>query len=320
MAELPAEIRERLGLWERPPRPLAPLSERQGDSVVELREAFLCPPAPPELPIEDLSSLGQPSLTVTLTAAVPESTEDILVKGFSTLGMEKERIETAQQLQTRMDEDEGAKYRQMRASLLGFEEQCDAILSDVNRALEHLALLQKQFLFVSTKTGTLHEACEQLLKEQSELVELAENIQQKLSYFNELENINTKLNSPTLSVNSEGFIPMLAKLDDCITYISSHPNFRDYPVYSTKFKQCLSKAMHLMKMYTVNTLQNLTNQMIKRDPSAVPNSDNAFTLFYVKFRAAAPKVRVSLQPINKKLPTNLEQKLSCLVETPNTFF
>ncbi|KAL8186710.1 UNVERIFIED_CONTAM: Golgi transport complex subunit 3 [Gekko kuhli] len=307
MAELPAEIRERLGLWERPPRPLAPLSERQGDSVVELREAFLCPPAPPELPIEDLSSLGQPSLTVTLTATVPESTEDILVKGFSTLGMEKERIETAQQffswfaqLQTQMDEDEGAKYRQMRASLLGFEEQCDAILSDVNRALEHLALLQKQFLFVSTKTGTLHEACEQLLKEQSELVELAENIQQKLSYFNELENINTKLNSPTLSVNSEGFIPMLAKLDDCITYISSHPNFRDYPVYSTKFKQCLSKAMHLMKMYTVNTLQNLTNQMIKRDPSAVPNSDNSFTLFYVKFRAAAPKVRTLIEQIEQR--------------------
>lgn len=26
----------------------------------------------------------------------------------------------------------------------------------------------------------------------------------------------------------------------------------------------------------------------------VPNADNAFTLFYVKFRAAAPKVRVSL--------------------------
>lgn len=31
-----------------------------------------------------------------------------------------------------------------------------------------------------------------------------------------------------------------------------------------------------------------------QDPSSVPNADNAFTLFYVKFRAAAPKVRVSL--------------------------
>uniref|UniRef100_A0A674I1J5 Conserved oligomeric Golgi complex subunit 3 n=1 Tax=Terrapene triunguis TaxID=2587831 RepID=A0A674I1J5_9SAUR len=264
-------IRDRLGLWDRGPRPMAPLTDRQTDSVLELKAAAENPPVPAELPIEDLCSLTSQSLSVALAAAIPESTEDILLKGFTTLGIEDERIETAQQffswfaqLQAQMDQDEGAKYRQMRDYLSGFQEQCDAILNDVNSALQHLESLQKQYLFVSTKTGTLHEACEQLLKEQSELVDLAENIQQKLSYFNELENINTKLNSPTLSVNSEGFIPMLAKLDDCITYISSHPNFKDYPVYLVKFKQCLSKAMHLMKTYTVNTLQNLTSQLIKR--------------------------------------------------------
>lgn len=54
----------------------------------------------------------------------------------------------------------------MRDYLSGFQEQCDAILNDVNSALQHLESLQKQYLFVSTKTGTLHEACEQLLKEQ----------------------------------------------------------------------------------------------------------------------------------------------------------
>uniref|UniRef100_A0A8C2U8J1 Conserved oligomeric Golgi complex subunit 3 n=1 Tax=Coturnix japonica TaxID=93934 RepID=A0A8C2U8J1_COTJA len=265
------ESRDRLSLWDRRPHPAAPLSDRQTDSVLELKAAAENLPVPPELPIEDLCSLTSQSLTVALTAAVPESTEDVLLKGFAMLGMENERIETAQQffswfaqLQTQMDQDEGAKYRQMRDYLSGFQEQCDAILNDVNSALQHLESLQKQYLFVSTKTGTLHEACEQLLKEQSELVDLAENIQQKLSYFNELENINTKLNSPTLSVNSEGFIPMLAKLDDCIAYISSHPNFKDYPVYLTKFKQCLLKAMHLIKTYTVNTLQNLTSQLMKR--------------------------------------------------------
>lgn len=31
-----------------------------------------------------------------------------------------------------------------------------------------------------------------------------------------------KLNSPVLSVNGEGFIPMLSKLDDCIEYVSAH--------------------------------------------------------------------------------------------------
>ncbi|MEE6471145.1 hypothetical protein FKM82_009194 [Ascaphus truei] len=277
------EARERLALWEHRSEPLAPLTERQADSVLEMKAAAEELPVPAELPIEDLCGLTSRSLTVPLFAAVPQSTEGILLQGFTTLGMEDDRIETAQQffswfaqLQTQMDQDDGAEYREMREYLSGFQEQCNCILNDVNIALQHLESLQKQFLFVSTKTGTLHEACEQLLKEQ-------------------------KLNSPTLSVNSEGFIPMLAKLDDCISYISSHPNFKDYPVYMAKFKQCLTKAMHLMKTYTVNTMQNLTNQLIKRqDSSNSPNSDNAFTLFYVKFRAAAPKVRTLIEQIEQR--------------------
>ncbi|KAM8922628.1 conserved oligomeric Golgi complex subunit 3 isoform 2-T2 [Lycaon pictus] len=270
------DARERLAFWDRRPDTTAPLTDRQTDSVLELKAAAENLPVPAELPIEDLCSLASQSRPIAQTSIVPESTEDILLKGFTSLEMEEERIETAQQffswfakLQTQMDQDEETKYRQMRDYLSGFQEQCDAILNDVNNALQHLESLQKQYLFVSNKTGTLHEACEQLLKEQSELVDLAENIQQKLSYFNELETINT-------------------------------PNFKDYPVYLLKFKQCLSKALHLMKTYTINTLQNLTNQLLKRDPASIPNADNAFTLFYVKFRAAAPKVRTLIEQIEQR--------------------
>ncbi|NXA08620.1 COG3 protein, partial [Sapayoa aenigma] len=189
--------------------------------------------------------------------------------------------------------------RQMRDYLSGFQEQCDAILNDVNSALQHLESLQKQYLFVSTKTGTLHEACEQLLKEQSELVDLAENIQQKLSYFNELENINTKLNSPTLSVNSEGFVPMLAKLDDCIAYISSHvSNSCCFCCRATTAFCCWLKLLFWVLFFHL-TLSSETS-MPFLDPSAVPNSDNAFTLFYVKFRAAAPKVRTLIEQVEQR--------------------
>uniref|UniRef100_A0AAQ5Z3K6 Conserved oligomeric Golgi complex subunit 3 n=1 Tax=Amphiprion ocellaris TaxID=80972 RepID=A0AAQ5Z3K6_AMPOC len=265
------ETREKLSLWDRRTDATAPLTEKQMDSVLEIRAAAETLSVPSELPIEDLCSLSSRSLQSPFTATVPASTEDVLLKGFQMLDMENDRIETAQQffswfakLQANMDQDESAKYRKTRFELNCYQEQCDAILKDVTAALEHLDSLQKQYLFVSNKTGALHEACEQLLKEQSELVDLAESIQQKLSYFNELENINTKLNSPTLSVNSEGFIPMLSKLDDCIEYVSSHPNFKDYPVYLAKFKQCLSKAMHFMKIHIVNTMQNLTSQLTKR--------------------------------------------------------
>uniref|UniRef100_A0A8C5NI05 Conserved oligomeric Golgi complex subunit 3 n=1 Tax=Gouania willdenowi TaxID=441366 RepID=A0A8C5NI05_GOUWI len=302
------ETREKLSLWDRGTDATASLTERQRDSILEVREAAESLSVPSELPIEDLCSLSSRSLRSTFTATVPESTEDVLLKGFQMLDMENDRIETAQQffawfakLQTNMDQDESAQHRKIRDDLYCYQEQCNAILKDVSAALEQLDSLQKQYLFVSNKTGALHEACEQLLKEQSELVDLAESIQQKLSYFNELESINTKLNSPTLSVNNEGFIPMLSKLDDCIEYVSSHPNFKDYPVYLAKFKQCLSKAMHYMKVHIVNTMHNLTNQLTKRwSNTSLTNADNAFTLYYVKFRAAAPKVRSLIEQIEQR--------------------
>ncbi|KAK5920889.1 hypothetical protein CgunFtcFv8_024642 [Champsocephalus gunnari] len=301
------DTREKLSLWDRRTDAMAPLTEKQMDAVLEIRAAAETLSVPAELPIEDLCSLSSRSLQSPFTATIPQSTEDVLLKGFQMLDMENDRIDTAQQffswfakLQANMDQDENAKYRKTRDDLNCYQEQCDAILKDVSAALEHLDSLQKQYLFVSNKTGTLHEACEQLLKEQSELVDLAESIQQKLSYFNELENINTKLNSPTLSVNSEGFIPMLSKLDDCIEYVSSNPNFKDYPVYLAKFKQCLSKAMHFMKIHIVNTMQNLTSQLTKRDSMGLTNADSAFTLYYVRYRAAAPKVRSLIEQIEQR--------------------
>ncbi|KAL0985564.1 hypothetical protein UPYG_G00158660 [Umbra pygmaea] len=301
------EMREKLSQWDRRTDAMAPLTEKQSDSILDIRAAAETLPIPAELPIEDLCSLTTRSLQSTFTTTVPASTEDVLLKGFQMLDLENERIETAQQffswfskLQTTMDQEEGLEYRKTREHLNCYQEQCDAILNDVNAALERLDSLQKQYLFVSNKTGTLHEACEQLLKEQSELVDLAESIHLKLSYFNELESISTKLNSPTLSVNTEGFIPMLSKLDDCIEYVSSNPNFKDYPVYLAKFKQCLSKATHFMKTHIFNTMQNLTSQLTKRDPLGLANADNAFTLYYVKFRAAAPKVRTLIEQIEQR--------------------
>lgn len=45
----PRMAAERLSWWERPERPLAPLSERQRDSVLELRGASPGLPLPPEV-------------------------------------------------------------------------------------------------------------------------------------------------------------------------------------------------------------------------------------------------------------------------------
>ena len=47
-----------------------------------------------------------------------------------------------------------------------YRDHCDVILNEITEALRYLQDLHKQHLFVSTKTGALHEACEQLLQDQ----------------------------------------------------------------------------------------------------------------------------------------------------------
>ena len=51
-----------------------------------------------QLPIEDLCSLSSRSLQSPFTATIPQSTEDVLLKGFQMLDMENDRIDTAQQV------------------------------------------------------------------------------------------------------------------------------------------------------------------------------------------------------------------------------
>lgn len=56
--------------------------------------------------------------------------------------------------------------RSYAAQLRSYRDHCDSVLSEVESALNHLQDLQQKHLLVSTKTGALHEACEQLLQDQ----------------------------------------------------------------------------------------------------------------------------------------------------------
>lgn len=58
--------------------------------------------------------------------------------------------------------------RAYAAQLSSYRSHCDSILNEVESALHHLQDLQQKHLLVSTKTGALHEACEQLLQDQVE--------------------------------------------------------------------------------------------------------------------------------------------------------
>ena len=76
-------------------------------------------------------------------------------------------------------------------------------------ALRHLDELAVYYASVASKTTSLHDACEQLLVDQTSLVFYADSIQARLAYFDEVDRLASKLNSPTVSVLNEHFVPLL---------------------------------------------------------------------------------------------------------------
>ncbi|XP_058965587.2 conserved oligomeric Golgi complex subunit 3 [Pocillopora verrucosa] len=303
------EIKEKLSLWDVKDSPLAPLSEKQRNSVLELTTVAGNRPLLDELPDDDCTSLPAKR---TLSETSKEAAVDM-----ATVDLGSEKIENAQQffawfanVEAQMEEEQESSYRSYAARLRSYRDHCDSILSEVESALNHLQDLQQKHLLVSTKTGALHEACEQLLQDQTKLMNMAESISNKLSYFNALDHLRHKLNSSTLSVTSESFVPMLARLDECISFISSNPQFKESQVYLVRFKQCLNQALNQVKMHVVNLLKNATAQVLANKEGG-NSSESSFALFYGKFRTCAPRVKSLMEQIEQR--SHLSSEYSSLL-------
>lgn len=99
--------------------------------------------------------------------------------------------------------------------------------------------------------------------------------------------------------------------------ICLQPKFKDSSAYIFKYKQCLGKAVLMMKNYTTQILVNATEQALStqqaKEADALKiidkNSDTAFALFYGKFQASAPKVKKISSLIEERIDQSQEYDL-----------
>ena len=111
--------------------------------------------------------------------------------------------------------------------------------------------------------------------------------------------------SPTLSVHSETFLPLLTSIDDNMRYLTKHPEYRESAAHLTKFRACLSRALEMVRSHVRRVLDAATAAASEpsshsSDPQPLAPSHTAFTLFYGKFRAAAPRVRGLIQEVEER--------------------
>ncbi|KAJ4848119.1 Golgi transport complex subunit 3 [Turnera subulata] len=280
----------------------APLSEQQQAAIASLSHAVAERPYPVNL-AQDHHMSGQENGGLTDTA------EDT---GFGeSKAIEAVLVNTNQfykwftDLESAMKSETEEKYQHYVSTLTDRIQTCDDILRQVDETLDLFNELQLQHQAVATKTKTLHDACDRLVVEKQRLIEFAEALRSKLHYFDELENISSNFYSPNMNVGNGNFLPLLKRLDECISYVESNPQYAESSVYLLKFRQLQSRALGMIRSHVLSVLKGASSQVQAAIRSAGATTASVSegveaSVIYVRFKAASNELKPVLEEIESR--------------------
>ena len=313
----------RLSDWSSLSAPLAPLSSTELDLITELGEDLKARPVPAHL-TPSTASVSQSERSQAGPGPGQQGGGRDLMAAFRQLESGEVSLATGQQFLQWLHQVEETVLAEQSQPYLAYisrlEQQVEMVGRLADRTEESLGLLESlssQYWSVSEKTVSLHDACQHLLQEQTRLAQLDKDLAQRLSVFLTAEKVAHKLTSPTLSVQSESFLPLLETIDSNISYLLDHPTYKDSPAYLTKYRACLSRAMDMLRTYMARVLETATAAAKTQEENTV-ESQTAFTLFYGKFRAAAPKMKHLVEEIEARAENPAMTEYSSLLADVQT--
>lgn len=276
----------------------APMTEQQQAAIVALSHAVAERPFPAKL---DRISGESNGLSISTKHSSMEESGDIKAVLVNTNQFYNWFID----LEAAMKSETEEKYQHYVSTLTERIQTCDSILQQVDETLDLFNDLQLQHQAVATKTKTLHDACDRLLIEKQRLIEFAESLRSKLNYFDELENVANSFYSPTMNVANGSFLPLLKRLDECISYVESNPQYAESGVYLVKFRQLQSRALGMIRSHISSVLKNTTSQvqtaMLSSGGSKASVSEGVeASIIYVRFKAAASELKPVLEEIESR--------------------
>ncbi|XP_048227869.1 conserved oligomeric Golgi complex subunit 3 isoform X1 [Ricinus communis] len=283
----------------------APLSEQQQAAIVALSHAVAERPYPINLKQDHISRQENGGLTVSTKDsdfADSQAIDAVLVNT-------NQFYKWFTDLESAMRSETEEKYQHYVDNLTERIQTCDDILRQVDETLDLFNDLQLQHQAVATKTKTLHDACDRLLVEKQRLIEFAEALRSKLHYFDELENIATNFYSAKVNVGSENFLPLLKRLDECISYVENNPQYAESSVYLLKFRQLQSRALGMIRSHVLAVLKAASSQVQAAIRSTAGNKTSVSegveaSVIYVRFKAAATE----LKPVSEEIESRSSRK------------
>ena len=120
------------------------------------------------------------------------------------------------------------------------ENHLDGLLAETSETLDILNTLANSFRAVEAQTTSFQKQCEGLVREKQRVEGLANDIDYNLKFYSLLEPVTRRLNAPGAGslVRSKEFSDMLARIDECLDYMSAHVSVLKYSM--TSLTNCCS--------------------------------------------------------------------------------
>ncbi|KAI3420240.1 hypothetical protein GPALN_003557 [Globodera pallida] len=187
------------------------------------------------------------------------------------------------------------KCRQRLQKLTEQREKCDRIVRE----------LGDKYQSVAEKTSSLHNACDRMMSEQTQLATANEQIGANLHYYQRYEWLIKKLATPKLSLTGTLFTQILSSVHECLQYLRAHPEQREASSFIHKYEQCLSRSLTAVKAGVLSDLESCRQDVLYRQhrfsqSAAVHQStatalsfvdDDTFALLYGVFGVKANAIR-----------------------------
>ncbi|EFO86431.1 CRE-COGC-3 protein [Caenorhabditis remanei] len=204
---------------------------------------------------------------------------------------------------------ENIKKREKELAELLFPPEITAIRANMKRyrvlqkqidiSRETMKELRDSYESVSSRTCSLHDACDRALAEQTSLSTGSQLIKTNLYYFKQADAIMKKLSVAKLMVTGHSFAAILVSIDECLTYLRAHPEYKESEAYIAKFEQCLSRAMTWVRVAVLADLDACFNDVKDRQAQLEADyekigrggqDEDTFALLYGVFASKAAVV------------------------------
>ncbi|KAI2800638.1 hypothetical protein RDWZM_009045 [Blomia tropicalis] len=179
--------------------------------------------------------------------------------------------------------------------------KCQQLNTILDQVLTHLKTLDNEYCSALSKTRSFYNSCDTLIQQQHGLIVAIEALNEKLSYFEELETMSKKFSSPTMLTLNESLVPLLSRLDECINFMThNESNYLEASSYLQEYRRFQSSAMNTIRTHVINTLKQTATQVMPENETVLTPNDSVFTLYYGKFQTNAHRIKTLMQQLEHR--------------------